>query len=130
MYNAYLTSDYTTQVEELDNSYGTAQDWADLHEYEEQELQQASNRVRVIDWNDGKALLINWFKADIKEVLAALKIQLQYVDPSIRVYITDDDAERIMQGTGNINYTFMFNRNIHVIDDYNTTLEFSVFSMQ
>lgn len=130
MYNAYLTSDYTTQVEELDNSYGTAQDWADLHEYEEQELQQASNRVRVIDWNDGKALLINWFKADIKEVLAALKIQLQYVDPSIRVYITDDDAERIVQDTCNINYTFMFNRNIHVIDDYNTTLEFSVFSMQ
>lgn len=130
MYNASLTSDYTIQVEELDNSYGTAQDWADLHEYEEQELQQAKNRVRVIDWNDGKLLLINWFKADIKEVLAALEIQLQYVDPSIRVYITDDDADRIVWGTSNLNYTFMFNRNIHMIDDYDMTVEFSLYSMQ
>lgn len=129
MYNASLTSDYTTQVEELDNSYGTAQDWADLHECEEQELQQAKNRVRVIDWNDGKLLLINWFKADIKEVLAALEIQLQYVDPSIRTYITDDNADRIVWGTCNLNYTFMFNRNILVIDDYDTTVEFSLYSM-
>ena len=46
MYNAFITSDYTTQVEELDNNYGTAQDWADLHEYEEQEMLQAQQQLK------------------------------------------------------------------------------------
>lgn len=132
MYNAYLTSDYNTQVEELDNSYGTAQDWADLHEYEEQEMlqaQQAKDRVQVWDWNNGKAILISWFKADINEVLAALKVELQQVDPSIPVYIQWEDADRIKDAAPVFDFAFMFDYNIQVIDDHGIIMGFSSYSM-
>lgn len=134
MYNAYLTSDYTTQVEELDNSYGTAQDWADLHEYEEQEMlqaQQADRRVRIVDWHKDKVkmMLINWFGASNNEVLAAFKIKLQQVDPKALVLIPAIDADRIIETMSNFDYAFMDNYNIQVVDDYGFVMGFSLYSM-
>ena len=134
MYNAYLTSDYTIQVEELDNSYGTAQDWADLHEYEEQEMlqaQQADSRVKVLDWHKDKVkmLLINWFEADINEVLAALKVELQQVDPSTPIYIQWEDADHIKDAAPVFDFAFMFDHNVKVVDNYGIIMGCSSYSM-
>lgn len=130
MYNAYLTSDYTIQVEELDNSYGTAQDWADLHEYEEQEqlneLKVFYTKVRQIYLAGNIPMAayrvtIDWGLTNVVNALDLIYAKNKQLKSNDFIYLDEEDALRIVRTAKPEHYKFLRVGRAYVFDGNNIT---------
>lgn len=116
MYNAYLTSDYTTQVEELDNSYGTAQDWADLHEYEENELKVWFTQAPTSHIGNCWLVHIDWGMTNNINALDLIFEKLKDIPQCDTVYFYEEDAKRLIKFLPKKYYQFLYDRSSVFVD--------------